>query len=599
MTQYQQEGQDRVLLYGSNCPAVSGAAIEETIAPDECIYFTVYLRRKPGSAPPSLEDHMEGDPGLLSHEELEALLGAHEQDILDVSEFAASVQLTVDRVDKAGRAIHLHGRAGAINEAFGIELNSYWSEGDQVSFRGYEGDLSIPAYLLDMIVCIGGLENYPGLRPHVRVQDMAAIGSGASYLPAEVAAFYSFPKGVDGKGQSIAIIELSGGYDPATIQSYFSGQANLKVPVLNDISVDGASNQPGTAPDYSGGNAEVYLDIEVAGSVANGATLNIYFCQFTYQSFVNAVTAAVKDKTANNSVISISWGGREVKWPSGLVQQMESILNDAVSAGITVCVSTGDQGANCGAEYDFLSPDMLAHVEYPASSPWVLACGGTTMYVQNGILTHETVWNNPSYNGGVTGGGVSEQFPSPHYQVQSGITTVSANLYSFVTTTPVVTGDAATSPVPGIPPPGITVIQGRAIPDVAANADQRTGYKIACDGLTTTMGGTSAAAPLWAALIALLNQQLNRRIGFFTRILYSEPSVQQALNDIVFDSSLQEGNNNINGGRMPGYTAGNGWDACTGWGTPNGTKLYLALSAYFAAKAAKPQPKTTNTAATI
>jgi hypothetical protein len=204
-------------------------------------------------------------------------------------------------------------------------------------------------------------------------------------------------------------------------------------------------------------------------------------------------------------------------------------------------VAAGDAGS---ADYPFHDPrrpwDGHAHVDYPASDPLCLGCGGTLLQpTPTGVS--EVVWH-PGQNDG-TGGGVSRVFPLPDYQVSAGVPT-------------------AANPIGPIM---------RGVPDVAGDASQESGYHVLCDGQffpdpanqVPPVGGTSAVAPLWAGLIALLNQGLGRRLGFVNPQLYAL-SASGAFRDIT------SGNNGD-------YQAGAGWDACTGLGTPDGQKLLAAL----------------------
>ena len=254
----------------------------------------------------------------------------------------------------------------------------------------------------------------------------------------------------------------------------------------------------------------------------------VYFAPNTDQGFIDAVSQAVHDTTHEPSVVSISWGGSEDSWTAQARDQMETILTDAGGLGVTVTVAAGDSGSSDGAA------DGMAHVDFPASAPHALACGGTTLELSGTSITSETVWDTA--DGGATGGGVSDVFPVPSYQSAA-----------------------------AIPERAGTKTVGRGVPDVAGDADPQTGYTIRVDGQTETVGGTSAVAPLWAGLIALLNASLGAPVGFLQPRLY--PLLGSgALPDIT------SGSNGV-------YAAGPGWDACTGLGSPVGTALAKRLKA--------------------
>jgi kumamolisin len=276
-------------------------------------------------------------------------------------------------------------------------------------------------------------------------------------------------------------------------------------------------------------NSRERLDIQIVGAVAPGAHLVVYFAPNMDQGFLDAITKATHDTSNAPSIISISWGGPESTWTNQTIQLMDQAFQTAGTLGVTVCCAAGDHGA-----HDGVTTDSLAHVDFPASSPNALACGGTRLESANGAVTSETVWNNG--NGWAGGGGVSDVFDVPAWQAAAHV------------------------------PPSINANHriGRGVPDVAANADPQTGYQVLVDGQALTVGGTSAVAPLWAGLLALINQQLGKPVGFLNPLLYQQINQAQVFRDIV------SGNND-------GYAAAPGWDACTGWGAADGAKLLAAL----------------------
>jgi kumamolisin len=315
-------------------------------------------------------------------------------------------------------------------------------------------------------------------------------------------------------------VELGGGYRTTDVDAYFAGLAT-PTPSIVVIDVDGAANAPGTA---DGADDEVMLDIEVAGAVAPGAALALYFAPNTDQGFLDAVGTAVHDSTHRPSVVSISWGGPESTWTAQAMNQMEAAFTAAASMGVTITAAAGDNGSTDGVT------DGLQHADFPASAPHALACGGTSL-----TSTAEVVWNSLASGGGATGGGISDQFKLPTYQ--------------------------SAAKVPPSSNPGNHV--GRGIPDVAGDADPDTGYSVRVDGQNLVVGGTSAVAPLWAGLLARLNQQLGTTVGFVHPHLYI-PTVAATFWDVT------SGNNGA-------YQAGRGWDACTGLGRPKGTALLDSL----------------------
>jgi kumamolisin len=346
-----------------------------------------------------------------------------------------------------------------------------------------------------------------------------------SYAPNAVAKLYNFPTAGSGSGQTVAIIELGGGYSASDLSAYFSALKISPAPSVTAVSVDGASNQPVGDPNSADG--EVLLDIEVVGAIAAQAKIAVYFAPNTDQGFLDAITTAVHDNLRKPSVVSISWGGAESTWTTQSLTAYDQAFQDAGLLGVTVCCASGDDGSTDNVT------DGAAHVDFPASSPNVLACGGTRLESSGGKVSREVVWNQGVGNG-ATGGGVSDQFPLPAYQAGAKVP-VSVNPSHF---------------------------KGRGVPDIAGDADPATGYQIHVDGKDAVFGGTSAVAPLWAALIALINQQLGKPVGFVNTALYAKGA-----------SGLTDITNGTNGA----YQAGPGWDACTGLGSPSGQALLTAL----------------------
>ncbi|MGA7934233.1 MAG: S53 family peptidase, partial [Kovacikia sp.] len=398
------------------------------------------------------------------------------------------------------------------------------------TYRGRIGSLYIPTELVPIVEGVFGLDDRPQAQPAVQLveptNDTASESIKTSYTPLQVANLYNFPTLVDGAGQSIGIIELGGGYLDSDLSAYFP-QFGIPTPQVSIVSVDGGRNDPGSNLRDDG---EVTLDIEIAGAVAPGAHIIVYFAPNNSRGFIDAVTTAIHDISHKPSVISISWGGPEfINWTQEQMQLMDQKFQDAAALGITVCCITHDKSSSDGVS------DGKAHVDFPGSSPHALACGGTRLESSGGTITSEVAWN--SGNGVATGGGVSDVFDLPNWQVGAGVP-LSIN-------------------------PGERI--GRGVPDVAGNADPNTGYKIRLRGQTYILGGTSAVAPLLTGLIALINQQLEEPVGYLNPLLYQQMPVEA---DVVNDTT--SGNNG-------GYQARQGWDACTGLGSPNGANWLAAL----------------------
>jgi kumamolisin len=443
--------------------------------------------------------------------------GADPSDVVAVERFALDSKLLVLEADLARRSVVVEGTLGDLASAFDADLRMYHL--GNTSFRGRVGMLTVPTALAGAIVGVFGLDARPQARAHFRRLLRPAAAQTASFEPPQVAQAYAYPTGADGTGQTIAILELGGGFAQSDLDTYFQG-LGITTPSVTTVSVDGATNAPTGDPD--GPDAEVLLDIEVSGSIAPGAKIVVYFAPNTDQGFLDGITTAIHDTDNNPQVLSISWGGPESTWTSQDFTNFDAAFADAGTLGVTVLIAAGDSGSSDGVT------DGSAHVDFPASSPHVLACGGTTLTANGSTIESEVVWNDGA-SGGATGGGISAVFPLPTWQQNANV------------------------------PPSVNAgaIAGRGVPDVAGDADPQTGYDILVDGSSGVVGGTSAVAPLWAALVALLNQKSGKPLGFINATLYANPT---ALNDIT------SGNNGA-------YSAGPGWDACTGLGSPNGTRL--------------------------
>jgi kumamolisin len=327
------------------------------------------------------------------------------------------------------------------------------------------------------------------------------------YWPNQLAPIYNFPS-ADGTGQKIAFIELGGGFRQTDLNNYFRN-LSLRSPTVQFVSVDNAKNRPTNANSDDG---EVMLDLCVTIGLANNCIPIVYMAPNSERGFIDAINKAVTDKV---NIISISWGGPEDQWSQNGIAGMNAAFLRAANAGITVCVASGDSGSSDG--------ENGAHVDFPASSPYVLACGGTTLSSNGSAYVNETVWNDVY---GATGGGNSALFTIPSWQ------------------TAAISGGTQ-----------------RGVPDVAGVADPLTGIKVIVDGGLYIFGGTSAVAPMWAAYIARCNQILKRNLGFINPKLYMSAT---NFHDIT------SGNNGA-------FSAKTGWDACTGLGSPNGANLLSAL----------------------
>ncbi|MEO7027869.1 MAG: S53 family peptidase, partial [Acidobacteriaceae bacterium] len=484
----------RTVLPGSEKSPLVHPAAEKPARAGANVVVSVAVKRKN----PLQASHRSGKL-RLTHAQYRQTHGADPDSVKLVRAFAKQFGLAIepDTPGPERRVIKLSGTVAAMQNAFGTTLSQKVVDGK--TYRVRQGSIDLPSELIGHVVAVLGLDNRPQASPRFRVlgedgplSANAAQGGGfarphaagnVSYTPVQVGQLYQFPQGATASGQTIAIIELGGGYRTADIKAYFKALGQ-KAPKVTAVSVDGGKNAPSNANSADG---EVMLDIEVAAAVAPGANIVVYFCPNTDQGFIDGIGTAVHDIVHKPSVISISWGAPEMRWTAQSMNLLDAACQSAAALGITVTVASGDNGSTDGLT------DGANHVDFPASSPHVLACGGTNLQSTGTNITSETVWNGLP-NGGSTGGGVSNFFPLPTWQSGS-----------------------------GVPKPTIAA-GGRGVPDVGGDADPASGYQIRVDGKNLVIGGTSAVAPLWAGLIALANQQNGKSAGFINPAIYMAKS---------------------------------------------------------------------------
>jgi kumamolisin len=515
----------RVPLAGSDRQLVPEAQPIGDVHPDERLEVTLHLRSRAEGALAARVVALAAQPvaarDYVTREQFASQFGADLADIKRTETFARRHGLAVVHTSAARRSVVVSGTVRAFSAAFDVQLASYAHPGGG-SFRGREGPIYLPAGLAERVQGVFGLDNRPLALPHFRRADQLPPDAAprVGYSPVQIGKLYDFPTAADGRGETVAIIELGGGYRDTDLTAYFQA-LGIPKPRIDSVSVDHARNAPSGA---GGADGEVMLDVEIVGAVAPGVHIVVYFAPNTDQGFIDAVTTAVHDNVHNPSVISISWGSPETVWTQAAVQALDQAFQAGGAMGVSVYCAAGDNGSNDFPPGAGQQPGN--HADFPASSPNAVGCGGTRITVSRNAITREEVWNDAG--GGATGGGFSALFDRPSWQ-------------------PAAQGQTK-----------------RGVPDVAGNASPLSGYTVRVDGQDTVIGGTSAVAPLWAGLTALLNQQLGKPLGFVNPLFYALPPASGAFVDIT------TGNNN-------GFSAGPGWDACTGLGRPDGAKLAAAL----------------------
>jgi kumamolisin len=556
--------QQRFHLFGSSRPTAEAVGAAD---PDESLSATIYVRRDPKAPhPPAVREQGRLVPPARSYlrpEEGVAVFGAAEADLDAVAAFASEHGLQVQEESIAKRLVRVKGTVKQMNDAFDVDLRQY--EHPRVGkYRAHEGDVKLPSELAEVVEGVLGLDNRKMIHSWLRSSGRELATKRRSetlppntYTPSTLAKLFGFPAG-DGSGQCVAVLAFNGevmstgvsapgGYDLEELEGYFTDVIGQQAPKLTDVVVQGPGNQPGDGSNPNDTTGEVLLDLCTIGAIVPAANVAVYFTEFTEEGWVNAIKAAVSDTVNKPAVISISYGNPEDDeakglWSGQAVKLINEAFEQAAAQGITVCCASGDNGSDDEPEA------TTDHVDFPASSPWVLGCGGIRLEADVATMTisAEQVWNDLASNEGASGGGVSRLFAQPDWQAGANVP-------------PNADGSGKT---------------GRGVPDVAGLADPETPlWVLTPGGKLGGVGGTSAAAPLWSGLLTLLAQLTGNRLGFLNPPLYE--SLNGSLVDIV------TGNNGS-------YAARQGWDACTGWGRPDGARLLQALQA--AVASAPPAP---------
>jgi kumamolisin len=528
---------------------------------------TISLHRRP-DAPP-LPDHAywtRNPPGrrtFLRRAELATQYGAAQSALDTVTTFANSHGLTIVEANAGRRSVIVTGTVAQMSSAFGVTLEKYEAPLPQSkkhkprgtttqpprkqTYRGFSGSVYLPRDVADVVEAVFGLDN--------RRTGGRNNGDPPNTKPltvSKVVSLYNFPT-TSASGQTIGIVCMEGGYDPTDVTTYFSssgGGSGYAAPTITRVSVNGGTNE--------GDDSELTQDICIAANVAQGAAISVYYVPSSglgdAQAWFHLLNFLLTPGQALPSVITSSYFLSESDDTASLspsnLNALSARFQELAAAGVTVFVACGDSGSDSGVG------DGFAHVSYPGSDPWVTSCGGTTVGDVSGSSFDEVVWNDTStFPDGstwvaATGGGISDFFALPPWQCTAGVP-------------PSKNSNASTNPNNGV---------GRGVPDVAGNASGNSGYPDEIDGTPWRANGTSAVAPLYAGLAAVLNAALGQPIGFLNPTLY-------ALGESVF-RDVTSGNNQWGAAANPStpyYSAGPGWDACTGWGSIDGTALLVAL----------------------
>jgi kumamolisin len=536
-----------------------GASRVGPLKPDHRIDFTIVLAAK---APlPSIHTlhsetskHRSRFSPHLTHAQLHTTYGAAAGAVEHIESFTRAFKLEIVETAAHRRSMRLRARAADLALAFKTGFAEFELDGHR--FFAPTRLPSAPKEWDGVVEAVFGLHSPWHAGPQRR---SSVYGNEASARLHDLARAYAFPPDLDGSGQTIGLIELGGGFFPEDIEQFCS-RIGVAAPRITVVKVADGANQPASRRaineflDVVSGEltlaakaeqsdpfvaaqctAEVTMDIEILAALAPAAHIVVYFASGTEQGLYHTISHAVHDEQHRPGILSISWSMPEHTFSPAEIQAIEGVLHEAAHLGITVCASSGDAGALNG------SADGKPSVNYPASSPHCLACGGTSGKLDPAGIREEIVWNATHYGiKGASGGGISQLFHLPPWQQDARI------------------------------PMGPAGSPGRGVPDVAGLADPRYGCEMLIAGRTFASAGTSAVAPMWAALVARLNQALGRRCGHLHPHIYLLGKERRtALRPVL------KGNNGL-------YHAGQGWNACTGYGTPKGSDLLAHLKKEFA-----------------
>lgn len=500
---------------------------------------------------------------FLTSEQFAARYSPTPAEYARVTAYAKAMGLTVTGTHANRTVLDVSAPAGQIGKAFGLHLLQYRSLSDGRVFYAPDAEPQVPSSLGGLVSGIVGLSSASRWQPHLREKAFSAVsqaldpyaagrqtgsGPGGGLSPSDIKTAYNLNSvSQTGAGQTLALFELDG-YTASDIAAYETKYGLPAVPLQN-VLVDGYSGAAGS------GAGEVTLDIELQAALAPGASkILVYEAPNSDAGVVDTYTKIAADNAAKQT--STSWGLAENSATASTRASENTAFQQMAAQGQSIYAAAGDSGANDNGS--------TLSVDDPASQPYMTGVGGTAITTAGagGAYQSETTWNRGSTANGAGGGGISTIWPIPSYQ--SGIA-----------------GSAASK--------GSTT--KRNVPDVSLDADPNTGYSIYFGGSWTIYGGTSCAAPLWAAFTALVNQKRvaagSSTLGFANTPLYALATTGSYANDF---HDIADGSTNLF------YPAVTGYDDATGLGTFNGANLLADLGGGTAAPTAPAAP--TNLAAT-
>jgi kumamolisin len=444
------------------------------------------------------------------------VFGATDADLISIQELGISLGLEVLSISKATRIVRLLSQRKRVEHMLPALLEKPCVQ----HIFGFDVALRARPRLI---------------KRHPFMAAMPAELVAGAYAPREVAELYNFPPDTSCAGECIGIINFGCPPSQADLDAFFEPLGRPSPPVkVIDVVPNGRARYEAT---------EITMAIQIAGSVAHCASFVVYQSTPTELGWIEAVRFAVYDEAHRPSTLLIPWGWPEEEWSEEGIHALEEAFQEAAEIGMTVICASGNNGSVGDVD------DGACHVDFPAASHFVLTCGGTSLRSLRTLVSSEVVWNNGplGLGGGGSGGGVSTRIAQPAWQRGAGV------------------------------PISQTGYEGRGLPDVAANADPNTGYRVILQGESEIVGGTSAASALWAAVIACINATARIRVGFLNPLLYLRLPASNALRDVVVGS-------NDTSGSTGQYPARHGWNAATGWGSMDGIGLLEALTPHRGAR---------------
>jgi kumamolisin len=453
----------------------------------------------------------------LTVKQFAARYGATSSTIAKVAKYLRSQGLQTEKASANHLTISAGGTAAQVEKAFGTTLAQFREKGSNHTYFANTAAPKLPTGIASAVSDISGLNNYAKYHhnsqantvPHA-VSPHAAAGLNPTTAKKAYNLTSTVSAGYNGAGSTVGLLEFSG-YSQSDVTKYDTNYS-LSVATPTVVSAGGGTTD-------TSGQDEVDLDIEVVQALAPGSTIKVYEAPNS-----DAGETAVYSKLVSDDVpiVSISWGIYESGETSSNRTALNTDFQEAAAQGQSVYAASGDSGSDDAGNGG-------TSVDFPASDPYVTGTGGTTLTTSSGTWSKETAWSG-------SGGGVSSIFTRPSFQ------TSSENSSSY-----------------------------RGVPDVAADANPSSGWSIYTEGAWYEFGGTSAAAPNWAAFTAILDDEANATGG--STLGYANSTIYALASSSSYSSAFHDVTSGSNGS----YSAGTGYDKVTGWGSYNGANFIAAV----------------------